>query len=116
MAAALQTVVETPTFLRSADQVGITADERAGIVNAIAADPGQGDEVVGSGGVRKVRVAGRGKGKSGGFRVMVAYLGDDVPAYLLAVLSKGDRANFDRAEIAAMREVTTAIKQARRRK
>ena len=66
----------------------------------------------GSGGVRKVRVAGRGKGKSGGYRVMVAYLGEDVPAYLLAVLSKGGRANFSAGEIAGMREATTAIKQA----
>ncbi len=65
----------------------------------------------GSGGVRKVRIGGRGKGKSGGYRVMVAYLGADVPAYLLTVLSKGDRANFDGEEIAAMKDFTTALKQ-----
>ena len=79
-------------------------------MDAIAADPGQGAEVVGSGGVRKVRIAGRGKGKSGGYRVMVAYVGEEAPAYLLALLSKGDRANFSKAEIAQMRIVTTAIK------
>ena len=84
------------------------------MVDTVATNPAQGDEVQGSGGVRKVRVAGRGKGKSGGYRVMVAYLGEDLPAYLLAVLSKGERANFSPAEIAGMRQATTAIKQARR--
>ena len=114
MASALHTVVETPTFIRVAEQVGVTAEERTAIVDMIAADPMQGDEVQGSGGVRKVRVAGRGKGKSGGYRIMVAYLGDDAPAYLLGILSKGDRANFSRDEIAAMKDFTTALKRERR--
>jgi hypothetical protein len=111
MATVLHTVVETPRFLHDADLAGIDADACRVIVDAIAADPSQGDEVQGSGGVRKVRVAGRGRGNSGGYRVMVAYLADDVPAYLLAVLSKGDRANFGKDEIAAMKAVTAAIKQ-----
>ena len=112
MTAALHTIVETPRFLRDAERAAVSDEEHKTIVDAIAANPGQGDEVQGSGGVRKVRVAGRRKGKSGEYRVMVAYLGEDVPAYLLAVLSKGDRANFSAAEIAGMREATTAIKQA----
>jgi hypothetical protein len=76
----------------------------------IASDPAQGDEVVGSGGIRKVRIGGRGKGKSGGFRVMTAFVGDEAPAYLLALLSKGDRANFTRSEINEMKAMTSAIK------
>ncbi len=111
MAVPLHTVVETPPFTRAAGEAGIDEEGRARIVDAIAADPAQGDEVQGSGSVRKVRIAGRGRGKSGGYRVMVAYLGEDVPAYLLAILSKGDRANFDRQEIAAMKDFTTALKQ-----
>ena len=112
MSAILHTVVETPAFLRDAAKAGVTEAERKAMVDAVAGDPTQGDEVQGSGGVHKVRVAGRGKGKSGGYRVMVAYLGQDLPAYLLAVLSKGDRANFSAAEIAGMQQATTAIKQA----
>ena len=110
MAPPLHTVVETPTFLRAADRAGVTEEERRAIVDMVASDPAQGDEVQGSAGVRKTRFAGRGKGKSGGYRVMVAFLGEDKPAYLLGLLSKGDRANFDRQEIAAMRNVVTALK------
>lgn len=90
----------------------MTEDERRMAVNQLAADPSCGDEVRGSGGVRKVRVAGRGKGKSGGYRVMAAFIGDDAPVYLLAVLSKGDRGSFTAAEIAQMKALTAQIKRA----
>ena len=59
--------------------------------------------------MRKVRFAGRGKGKSGGYRVVTAYFGPNVPVYLLALLSKGDRGNFSAAEIAGFRKLTSAI-------
>jgi hypothetical protein len=107
----LHTVAETPQFFRDAAHAGLSSDEVATIVDAVAANPRQGTEVQGSGGVRKVRIAGRGKGKSGGYRVMVAFVDEDAPAYLLALLSKGDRENFTQQEIAAMKAVTTAIKQ-----
>jgi hypothetical protein len=77
--------------------------------SSIRLDPRQGDEIRGSGGVRKVRIAGRGKGKSGGYRLMTAYFGLEAPTYLLAILSKGDRANFSAAEIAGFKAVTSAI-------
>jgi hypothetical protein len=108
---ALHTVAETATFLRDAAEAGLSEEMRAEIVSTIAADPLQGDEVIGSGGVRKLRVAGRGKGKSGGFRVMVGYLGADLPVYLLALLSKGDRANFSKAEIASMKAAMVTIQR-----
>ena len=108
------TVVETPSYLGDAADVGMTDAEREGAVDQLALDPTQGDDVRGSGGVRKVRVAGRGKGKSGGYRVMAAYVGDDAPVYLLAVLSKGERATFSKAEIARMKDYTVGIKRERR--
>jgi hypothetical protein len=64
----------------------------------LADHPEAGDEIGGTGGARKVRVAGRGKGKSGGYRVITFYSGEDVPVFLLAVYSKGDRANLSKAE------------------
>lgn len=115
----LHTVAETPQFARDTARLGLSEDEVIAIVNAIAADPLQGDEVQGSGGVRKVRIAGRGRGKSGGYRLMVAFVGEEAPAYLLALLSKGQRANFTAQQVAAMRALTTVIKQmwrARRKK
>jgi hypothetical protein len=105
----LQTVAETPQFLRDLAAIGISDDQRKSILDSVAADPRQGVEIRGSGGVRKIRVAGRGKGKSGGYRVIAAYFGPDIPVYLLAVLSKGDRTNYTDQEVAGFKALTAAI-------
>ena len=47
--------------------------------------------------------------KSGGYRVITAYFGPDVPVYLIALLSKGERANFSAAEVAGFKVLTTEI-------
>src|ERR1700681_1983169 len=109
MPAILQAVAELPQFIRDAKSVGLSEDERNAIVDTIAADPRRGDEIRGSGGVRKVRFAGRGKGKSGGYRVVTAYFGLDAPVYLIALLSKGERGNFTASEIAVFKSLTDEI-------
>jgi hypothetical protein len=94
----MHTVIETPNFISDAKHSGLTDEERNKIVNLIANDPTIGDEIKGTGGARKVRVAGRGKGKSGGYRIITFYSGDDVPVFLLSVFSKGDRVDLSQAD------------------
>ena len=91
-------VIETQTFLKDAADAGMAEEERLAIVSSIADDPNQGDLMVGTGGVRKVRFAGRGKGKSGGYRIVTYFAAADVPVLLLAVINKGERANLSKAE------------------
>lgn len=112
MSKKLHTVAETATYLRDADRQGLTVEARQDIVDAVATSPSQGDEIRGSGGLRKIRVAGRGKGKSGGYRALIAYLGAEFPVYLIAILSKGERANFSTAEIAGFKKFVGEIRQA----
>lgn len=88
----------------------MTEDERIAAIEQIAADPGGGDLVVRSGGVRKVRVAGRGFGKSGGYRIAVGYLNARKPVYLLFVLSKGRTANFTREQVKAMKAIMDRLR------
>jgi len=52
----------------------------------------------GTGGCRKLRFAGKGKGKSGGFRTVHYFGGDDVPVLLLALIDKGQDDNLTKAE------------------
>ena len=47
---------------------------------------------------RKVRFAGRGKGKSGGYRVITFYSGARLPVFLLAVFGKGAKVDLTPAE------------------
>lgn len=106
----LHTVVETPGFLARAEKFGMTEAERKAAIDQIAADPIAGDIIVGSDDCRKVRVAGRGFGKSGGFRVVTAYLNVRTPVYLIAVLSKGRAANFTKEQVKAMKAIMDRLR------
>jgi len=64
----------------------MTTDEMGTAVMTVAADPMAGDLIVGSRGCRKVRLAGRGKGKSGGYRLITFYKN----SYRRCVLVKRD--------------------------
>src|SRR6516162_9126260 len=55
----------------------MTDDEIADLVSFLAENPMAGDEMTGTGGCRKLRLAGRGKGKSGGYRTITFYSGND---------------------------------------
>lgn len=90
--------METPDYLADAKAAALTEAERERIVAMLAANPMAGDEIPGTGGARKLRVAGRGKGKSGGYRVITFYSGFDVPVFLLNVFAKGDRVDLSQAE------------------
>jgi hypothetical protein len=57
----MHSVIETSVFIRDATRAGLSDDERADIVDLIARNPMVGDLMPGTGGARKLRVAGRGK-------------------------------------------------------
>lgn len=107
----LQTVVETPTYLSAAREEGMTSDEMTAAVSLVAANPRAGDLIVGSGGCRKIRVPGKGRGKSGGYRVVAFFAGENVPVFLLAVLSKGSRATFSNVERNAMKQAAKGLRK-----
>lgn len=110
----MQTVIQTPTFLADAKAAGVTDDEMLAIVNTISADPQAGDVIVGTGGARKVRIGGKGKGKSGGYRIITFYAAEDVPVFLLALVSKGQRANISPAERNELRVILGTLADAYR--
>ena len=76
----------------------MTEAERFDLVTMIAQAPEAGDVMEGTGGVRKVRFAAPGRGKSGSYRVITFFTGPDVPVFLITVFTKGDRANLTKAE------------------
>jgi hypothetical protein len=62
----LNEVAFTSSFLAQANGEGVTDAGLEALTLMLAADPEAGELIVGSGGFRKVRLAGRGKGRSGG--------------------------------------------------
>jgi hypothetical protein len=120
---ALQTVIETPSFLADAKAAGLDEFEREAIVTAIAADPLAGDLIPGTGGARKRRFAANARGKSGGYRVLFYFASEEIPVFLLALVDKGQRVDISQAERNELRRhlATIADKyrtgaQARRRR
>jgi hypothetical protein len=69
-----------------------------------------GDLVKGSGGIRKLRVARAGSGKSGGYRVFYLDLPQHGITYLMALLDKRDSENISDHEKAILRAFAKAIK------
>lgn len=61
-----------------------------------------------------MRFAGRGKGKSGGYRVIIFWGGEDVPVFLLALDAKNERADLTAKERSEMRAYLTALPAAYR--
>lgn len=101
----METVVETPAYLAAAADAGMSDAERTAAVDLVSANPQAGELIVGTGGCRKVRPAGKGRGKSGGYRLITYYqVGQRV--FLLTVFSKGDRANLTKAERNALKMLT----------
>jgi len=105
----MHTVVETPAFLASAADERIGDDERQAIVLFMASNPDVGEIIPGTGGARKVRFAGRGKGKSGGYRVISFFAADDIPVFLLDVYSKDTQGNLSQAQRNELRKLLTAL-------
>lgn len=84
------TIVEFPSFL---SQVGdaIKVSERDELIDFLAKQPDAGEEIPGTGGVRKLRWGGKGKGKRGGLRIIYYFYNDTAPVFLLTVYGKGEQ-------------------------
>jgi hypothetical protein len=103
------TFIETSTFTRLI--TGLVDDEDyATFQKELAANPEKGGPMSGCGGVRKVRMALPGKGKSGGARVCYLYLKQNDVIYLLYVFTKGDADNLSADGKRAMRGLAQQIK------
>ena len=109
MTTRLLTVVETAVFSRRADKL-LTAEERQEVINFLAANPLDGDEIQGTGGVRKLRFAARGKGKSGGTRVIYYFLDDETPLFALLIYGKDEQDDLSPDQKKAVATLAAAIK------
>jgi hypothetical protein len=91
-------VIQTANFVHDTKEAGLSDDEILSIETQLSENPQLGDLIVGAGGARKWRSPAKGKGKSGGARVVSYFAADDVPVFLLGVFMKGDKINLSQAE------------------
>jgi hypothetical protein len=112
----MHTVCELKSFRRDATEAGMTQEEIDELVDTLSNDPSAGDEIQGTGGCRKIRVAGRGKGKSGGYRAVTFYSGEELPVFLITLFSKGERSDLSKADRNDLAALTQELKAAYRNK
>jgi hypothetical protein len=106
----VQTVCELSSFIVSAKSAGMSEGEKADMIDLIAAEPDAGELIVGSGGCRKLRLAGKGKGKSGGYRIITYFYSYDAPVYLLLAFAKNQMANLSKSQVNELAAITKVLK------
>jgi hypothetical protein len=92
------TVIETPTYCRKAERL-LNEEERESFAAFIAQNPTAGSVVTGSGGVRKVRWARSGSGRSGGVRIIYYNQLGHEEIWLLMLYAKSDRSTIPAHEL-----------------
>ena len=85
--------VESSVFQRQRKKHLSDAQYRE-LQNQILERPSQGALIRGSGGLRKIRLARPGTGKSGGFRIIYYHAVSDERIYLLDLYAKSDQASL----------------------
>ena len=100
---------EVAEFTGAKHAIALTNATAALHLACLAAGLGPGDEMPGTGGARKVRFAARGKGKSGGYRVITFYSGEDIPVFLLDVYAKGEKIDLTQSEKNELRFILDRI-------
>lgn len=107
----LHTVVEMKTFEADAKRL-FSNDQIDEIVNTLAVNPEKGAIISGTGGFRKWRFANiKGKGKSGGSRIVHYYADGNLPVFLMMAFAKEERDNLSDAQKNDLRKIAAGIKK-----
>ena len=93
----LITVAETEPFQRKVRRL-LFEDEKEELITYLSAFPNAGVLVQGTGGIRKLRWARSGRGKSGGVRVIYYFHNSEMPLYLLTLFGKNEKTDLSKAE------------------
>lgn len=91
------TVAEAEPFQRKVGRL-LKNSERSELIAYLAMNPNAGALIQGAGGIRKLRWARSGGGKSGGVRVIYYFHSEGMPLYLLTIFGKNEKANISMEE------------------
>ncbi|HTM64361.1 MAG TPA: type II toxin-antitoxin system RelE/ParE family toxin [Gammaproteobacteria bacterium] len=107
----LQTVIETPEYIKQANHCMDSAS-RDSFINYIAAHPLDGNLIPETGGARKIRwTSNSHQGKRGGARIIYYYHNQNMPIFLFTAYAKNERANLTKQERNILKKIIKAIVQ-----
>jgi hypothetical protein len=96
--------VETSIFTRQVQKL-LADDEYRELQQALVDRPDAGAVMVGSGGIRKIRWAKEGRGKSGGVRVIYYWVVTSEQILMLFMYPKGEQDDLTSAQIKMLRQI-----------
>ncbi len=102
----------TKEFDNTWKKLGLGDDELSELEIFLCKNPNAGDVMEGTGGVRKLRWALEGQGKSGGARIIYLDIVFAKHIYLITAFQKNEKANLSKLERNEMKTIVTAIKKA----
>jgi len=97
-------IIETSVFTRQAQEL-LSDQEYGELQIALVSRPDIGAIIVGSGGLRKLRWAARGKGKRGGSRVIYYWAVSQDQLLMLLIYSKGEREDLTRGQLKTLKKI-----------
>ena len=103
-------IFTTKTYQRAISKIA-TPENRKAMETTIAANPIAAPVIPGTGGIRKMRWSGSGRGKRGGIRTIYFYHADPGAIYLLTAYTKSSRDDLSADDKKAWARVVKAIKQ-----
>lgn len=110
----MHTIVELPEYKKRVEKL-LSEDENKQIISYLAEHPKAGALMQGTGGVRKLRWAKEGGGKSGGVRIIYYYHSADIPLFMLSLFGKNEKANLSKAECNVLNKLTKILAENYRR-
>ncbi len=97
-------IIETPIFTKLITEL-MSDDEYLALQEALIMRPELGVVIKNSGGLRKLRWALQGRGKSGGVRVIYYWMNADEQLYMLLAYPKNEQENLTDAQLSALRAI-----------
>jgi len=108
-------IFTTRTYERAVKKL-ISAGSRREMETAIVADPTAAPVIPGTGGIRKLRWSGSGRGKRGGIRTIYFYHAGPGAIYLLTAYAKSDRDDLTPDDKKAWSKLIARIKKEEKQK
>ena len=105
----------TRTYERAIRKLA-SEEARKEMETAIAANPSEAPVIRGTGGIRKLRWTGSGRGKRGGIRTIYFYHASSMAVYLLAAYTKADRDDLSPTDKKALSQLVATIKKEGKKK
>ena len=87
-----------PEFDRKWSEMGLTDKELKALQEELTINPTKGDVMQGTGGLRKIRIAFEGRGKSGSARVCYVDFAVYERIYLITAYAKDEKDNLSKSE------------------